>query len=101
MLAIPDISTYCMHQNALGRISLTSDMWSDPNRQSFMAVTAHWIARGGANKLELRSALIAFREVDGSHTGDNLGEVLFGIIQGVGIAHKVCVHCTFTSKDCI
>jgi len=64
-------------------------MWSDVNRRSFMAVTAHWMAKGRTNRLELRSALIAFREVDGSHSGDNLGHVLFNIVQDIGISHKV------------
>lgn len=63
-----------------------------------MAVTAHWMARGGTNRLELRSALIAFREVDGCHTGDDLAQVLFDIIQDIGIAHKVCTCRTFTPE---
>ena len=63
-----------------------------------MAVTAHWMAKRGTNRLELRSALIAFHEVDGSHTGDNLGNVLFDIIQAVGITHKVHIYRTFTPK---
>jgi hypothetical protein len=63
-----------------------------------MAVTAHWMAKGGANQLELRSALIVFREVDGCHTGDNLGQVLFDIIRDIGIAHRVCIHRIFTPK---
>jgi len=94
-LAILDTNTYCMYQDALGRVSLTSDLWSDPNQRSFMAVTAHWMAKGRTNQLELRSALVAFREVDGSHTGDNLGQVLFDIIQDIGITHKVRMHCSF------
>ncbi|KAH9964911.1 hypothetical protein BC827DRAFT_1086744, partial [Russula dissimulans] len=45
-------------KESLGRVSLTSDLWSDINLRSFMAVTAHWLARGKINTLELRSALI-------------------------------------------
>ncbi|KAG1723813.1 hypothetical protein EDB19DRAFT_1582895, partial [Suillus lakei] len=30
-------------KNALGRISMTTDLWSDPNRDSYMAVTAHFM----------------------------------------------------------
>lgn len=84
-----------MYQDALGRVSLTARMWSGLNQWSFMAVTAHWMAKGRADQLELRSALVAFREVDGSHAGDYLGQVLFDIIQNIGIAHKVCTRCTF------
>ncbi|KAH9950785.1 hypothetical protein B0H21DRAFT_679919, partial [Amylocystis lapponica] len=28
---------------ALGKVSFTMDLWSDPNLVPFMAVTAHWI----------------------------------------------------------
>ena len=77
-------------------MSLTSDMWSDSNQQSYMAVTAHWMAKGSSSRLELCSALIAFREVEGSHSGENLGQVLFDIVQDIGIAHKVCVYHDFT-----
>ena len=63
-----------------------------------MAVTAHWMAKRETNRLELRSALIAFCEVEGSHTGDNLGCVLFDIVQDIGIAHKVCIYHAFTPK---
>ncbi|KAG2045570.1 hypothetical protein BDR06DRAFT_828301, partial [Suillus hirtellus] len=45
-------------KNALGRISMTTDLWSDPNRDSYMAVTAHFITRGGKNRLEYTTRLI-------------------------------------------
>lgn len=95
---LSDTNTYCNYQDALGRISLTSDMWSDLNRRSFMAVTAHWMAKGSPDQLVLCSALITFREVDGCHTGDNLGQILFDIIQDIGIVHKVCVCHMFTPE---
>ncbi|TFK16518.1 hypothetical protein FA15DRAFT_577502, partial [Coprinopsis marcescibilis] len=28
---------------SIGKISITTDCWSDPNLSPFMAVTAHWI----------------------------------------------------------
>ncbi|TFK17491.1 hypothetical protein FA15DRAFT_574048, partial [Coprinopsis marcescibilis] len=30
-------------QRAVGKISFTTDIWSDTNLASFMAITAHWI----------------------------------------------------------
>ncbi|KAG1737505.1 uncharacterized protein EDB91DRAFT_1040512, partial [Suillus paluster] len=32
-------------KNALGCISMTTDLWSDLNRDSYMAVTAHFMTR--------------------------------------------------------
>ncbi|KIJ19753.1 hypothetical protein PAXINDRAFT_27839, partial [Paxillus involutus ATCC 200175] len=31
-------------QNALGHVSQTTDLWSDPNLDSYMAVTAHFMS---------------------------------------------------------
>ncbi|KAG2076650.1 hypothetical protein BDR04DRAFT_945024, partial [Suillus decipiens] len=30
-------------KNALGCISMTTDLWSDPNHDGYMAVTAHFM----------------------------------------------------------
>ncbi|KAJ7235801.1 hypothetical protein C8J57DRAFT_1005643, partial [Mycena rebaudengoi] len=32
-------------QTSIGRLSFTSDVWSDPNLRSFLAVTAHFCVR--------------------------------------------------------
>ncbi|KAF8179985.1 hypothetical protein K438DRAFT_1535252, partial [Mycena galopus ATCC 62051] len=32
-------------KRAYGRISFTSDMWSDPNLRSFLALSAHYCVR--------------------------------------------------------
>ncbi|KAG1895162.1 uncharacterized protein F5891DRAFT_893471, partial [Suillus fuscotomentosus] len=45
-------------KNALGRISMTTDLWSDPNRDSYMAVTSHFMMRGEKNRLEYRTCLV-------------------------------------------
>ncbi|TFK17490.1 hypothetical protein FA15DRAFT_553137, partial [Coprinopsis marcescibilis] len=29
-------------KKAVGKVSFTTDIWTDPNLASFMAVTAHW-----------------------------------------------------------
>ena len=83
-------------QNALGRISVTTDMWSDPNLSAFMAVTSHWIetetiqtARGVQYHLKLRAELIGFHRVPGSHTGEHLAQALLYILDRLGITSKV------------
>ncbi|KAG2059652.1 hypothetical protein BDR06DRAFT_828695, partial [Suillus hirtellus] len=45
-------------KNALGCISMTMDLWSDPNHDSYMAVTAYFITQGGKNRLEYMTRLI-------------------------------------------
>ena len=53
--------------------------------RSFMAVTAHFInARG-----ELKEHLIAFRKIDGQHSGANVGQVLFSVLEEHSILTRV------------
>jgi hypothetical protein len=57
-----------------------------------MAITAHYCLEadiGGKKKLTLRSHLIAFRHLEGSHTGQNIAKVFLGVLKEFNIAHKV------------
>jgi hypothetical protein len=72
------------------------DMWSDPNREPFMAVTAHWIetkaqptVAGSQHSLNLRADLIGFMRVPGHHTGEHLAHALINILDRIGITEKV------------
>jgi hypothetical protein len=67
LLKVPQ--TY-IFQAAQGKVSFTSDMWSNHKLCPFMAVTAHWIAREkNSMVLVLKAARIAFHHVPGSYTG--------------------------------
>ncbi|QRW04461.1 hAT family dimerization protein [Ceratobasidium sp. AG-Ba] len=68
-----------------GRISITSDLWSDEILRAFMAVTAHYINEAG----RLTEHLLAFRRVNGSHTGANVGKSLFSVFVEFGITEKI------------
>lgn len=69
---------------------MTTDAWSNTNLTSFLGVTAHYIVReAGSGRLLLRSGLLAFRHIKGSHTGENLAKILFGIIHEMGIVNRV------------
>lgn len=58
-----------------------------------MAVTAHWMdeytLQSGQTALRLRSALIGFYWVPGSHSGQHLCEALVKVIERVGIMKMV------------
>ncbi|QRV87948.1 hAT family dimerization protein [Ceratobasidium sp. AG-Ba] len=72
-------------KNARGQISITSDLWSDGNLRAFMAVTAHYINQKGY----LAEHLIAFRRIKGHHTGVNMGQVFFSILEEFEIVEKL------------
>ncbi|THH15387.1 hypothetical protein EUX98_g9474 [Antrodiella citrinella] len=77
-------------KNTLGRVSLTTDLWSDPNRDSYMGVTAHYMVRDAkTHRITYRDVLLAFRYVGGSHTGENLEKEFFKIIEEYGIEKKI------------
>ena len=78
-------------QQAVGRISFTTDIWSDNNRRPYLAITAHWI--GGPNSLELEVALIAFHRLRGRHDGKSLARTVLQLLDRAGITVKVSAEC--------
>ena len=83
-------------QKSVGKISFTTDTWTDPNQTSFMAVTAHWIeaveektGTGSKKKLQLRSDLIGFHKLPGRHTGEHLAHCFIYITDRLNITGKV------------
>lgn len=85
-------------KSALGTISVTTDLWSDPNLSPFMAVTAHWIEtilhdtpNGPQYELKLRAELIGFHRVPGRHNGEHLAQALPYTLDRLSITNKVSV----------
>lgn len=78
-----------LHQNSLGRIALTDDVWSRVNLDSHLAITAHYIIKDSNGNLVLKTQLVAFRRLQGSHTGENLGKVFVQVMKEIGCLHKV------------
>ncbi|OJT08400.1 hypothetical protein TRAPUB_688 [Trametes pubescens] len=76
-------------QGALGRISFTADLWTDPILRAFMAVTAHYIVRIEGKHLTLKARLIAFKHIEGRHDGVSLAHAFFGVLEEEGVAPKI------------
>ena len=74
-------------QSSQGQIWLTTNLWSDEFLRSFMAVTAHYINSQG----DMAEHLVAFRKVEGHHTGANIGQILFSVLDEIGIVGKVSI----------
>jgi hypothetical protein len=47
------------------KISITCDVWSSKNQDSFLGISAHWIS----NEFEQKSCLLAFTDLHKRHTG--------------------------------
>ena len=74
----------------MGEISLTTDIWSDQNHKSYLAITAHWIAKlEGTTSLQLKASLIVFHHLHGGHDGEVLAETVLQLLDRAGITVKV------------
>ena len=77
-------------QNAVGKVSFTMDLWSSQLRRSFLAITAHWISRDKVTQgLEYESSLIAFHNLQGSHSGERIARAVLPLLDRVGVTLKV------------
>jgi hypothetical protein len=83
-------------QDSVGRVSVTMDTWSDQNRRSYLAMTAHWITRlKETGTLRLRAALIGFHRLHVGHDSKSLANVAIGLLDRAGITIKASTHHQF------
>ncbi|KAF5335251.1 hypothetical protein D9758_017382 [Tetrapyrgos nigripes] len=68
---------------ALGRISTTMDLWTDPNLVPYMCVTAHWIQGKKAPGSD-KFALMLRR-----HDGEHIARAYLYVLDRVGITEKL------------
>lgn len=66
-------------------MSLTFDAWTSKIMTSYIAITVHWITQ----EWVLRSELLQFSEIHGSHSGENLGKEIYNATSKFGINAKV------------
>jgi hypothetical protein len=75
-----------------GQVSLTCDAWQASNTDGYFAVTGHWIEESTPTQWQLKTSLLGFTRVNNAHNGVWLGQILFKVIQRVGIENKVSVR---------
>ena len=68
-----------------GKVSITTDCWTSPNKKSFMGVTAHWVD----SKFNLCHTTLAFTSLPKKHTGFNLYEKLKEILKEFKLENKL------------
>ncbi|KAF5354761.1 hypothetical protein D9756_005504 [Leucocoprinus leucothites] len=84
-------------KGAPGKVSLTTDMWTDENLSPFMAITTHRIEALEINTpagprclLTMKSYVIGFHRVSGHHTGNHLAQALRFIVDHINLTSKTC-----------
>jgi hypothetical protein len=70
---------------------MTLDGWSSLARDPYLGVTVHWVhsTPDAPTKWSLRMLLLAFQEIKGNHSGENLARVVMEIIKLAGLTSKV------------
>jgi hypothetical protein len=63
------------------KVSLTLDIWTSPSQDPFLCVTLHLIDQSWV----LKSQVIAFRYIPGTHTGVNIATVLEEILKAKSV----------------
>lgn len=66
-------------------ISFTLDMWTSPNRKPIFAIIGHW----WNNDFEEREEVLEFVEVNGSHTGEALAQIVLDLIKEYDLEKKL------------
>src|SRR5438552_3473727 len=87
-------SSYMTHKNilqkklqsAISKIHLTADVWTSPNRKSFLGICAHFV--DGETK-KLCQALLALPELEEGHGGEQQAGVLLRVLEDYGIVDKI------------
>src|SRR5947207_2661058 len=62
---------------ARSRIHISYDLWTSPNHKAMIVIIAHWTAED----YEVKSALLAIREVHGEHSGLNIADVVYPVMK--------------------
>jgi hypothetical protein len=69
---------------ARSRIHISYDLWTSPNHKAMIAIVAHWTGED----YEVKSALIAIREIHGEHSGENIANVVYPVMKEYDIHFK-------------
>jgi hypothetical protein len=80
-LSLRLVDLLCDDQAAPRQISLTLNGWTSKTLVAYLAVTAHWIN----NEWDLHLELLAFVELEGSHSGKNIRQELYSILLQASI----------------
>src|SRR5260370_20604812 len=72
-------------QSAQSKIHFTVDLWTSTNSKALVGIIGHYFADCG----DLCQSVLALRELDGPHTGENQSQLVMKVIEEYGIASKV------------
>ena len=72
-------------QEACSKIFILFNLWISPNCLAILGVIAHFIDKTGKR----RTAVLALREIEGEHLGENMADVLLHIFNDYKITGRI------------
>ncbi|KAJ5100906.1 hypothetical protein N7456_006958 [Penicillium angulare] len=66
-------------------LALSVDVWTSENQIAIMGIMGHWVSPEFAKREEL----LEFTEISGPHSGENLAEIVFKLLEELDIAPKL------------
>ena len=72
-------------QSAVSKVHFTVDLWTSSNSLALLGIIAHYFTENG----QLCQSVLALRELEGQHTGENQAQLIMKVIEEYGIASKV------------
>jgi hypothetical protein len=70
-------------------LSFTLDAWTSKNQLPFLGISVHWIDE----EWNLKCSILDFCLLSGPHSGENLANQFFDVLQEFNIATKVLCEC--------
>ena len=67
------------------RLALTVDAWTSPCHVHLMGITVHWVDE----QWTLCERVLNLEEINGPHSGEHMGELLYGVLKDFDIMNKV------------
>ncbi|OCB88219.1 hypothetical protein A7U60_g4624 [Sanghuangporus baumii] len=78
------------------KVALSLDAWTSSNGYAFLAIVIHYIS----NEWDLQEQLIAFEEIKGRHTGDNIGAIVLRVLDQYNLVSKlIAINCDNASNN--
>ena len=72
-------------QDSISCIHISTDLWTSGNDLALLGAIAHFVSSQG----DLEEVLICLKEVEGSHTGENLSRYILQAIDDFGITPRL------------
>jgi hypothetical protein len=73
---------------AISKIHISCDLWTSPNGYAMCGITAHFIGHQGY----VQTVLLALRRMTGAHGGDQIAEIIIGVVTEYDFAERLGVY---------